>query len=117
MPDTLTVTLPYPPTANTYYRAYQGSILLSRKGQAYKRTVWALWVAAGMPRLKGKVGVWAQVFCPDQKLRDIDNLCKPLMDSIKNRYIGDDNDVDELHLIRCEVRRGGLLVVTLRELI
>ena len=117
MPDTLTVTLPYPPTANTYYRRHGARFFISSNGKRYKRRVWAEWVGLGCPKLSGRIGVRVGVHCPDLRVRDLDNICKPFLDSLKGHFFGDDGDVDELHLIRCEVRRGGLLVVTLRELI
>jgi Holliday junction resolvase RusA-like endonuclease len=116
MPDTLTFNLPYPPALRSYYVIRGGRPYLSNEAKAYKRVVWALWVNAGKPRFDGRVGMSVNVHCPDNRTRDLDNLGKAVLDATKDKFFGDDCCIDDLRYVRCAVRKGGLLVVTLWEM-
>lgn len=96
------VTLPYPPTVNTYWRRYQGRTLISRKGRAYRREVEAL--LAGRDRLAGRLAVSIEAHAPDRRRRDLDNICKSLLDALQHGgLIEDDGDIDDLRIVRGEV--------------
>lgn len=75
------MTLPYPPTANTYYRHDRGKTHISTKGKAYRQTVLAL--TRGSGGVRGRVFVEVAVYLPDRRRRDLDNLTKSLFDALQ----------------------------------
>ncbi len=114
---TLTVTLPYPPSVDHYYgHTRTGRVYVKPAGVSYKQIVKALWHAQGKPRVPGRLAVLALVYPPDRRVRDLDNLGKALLDALKAGFIRDDGDIDDLRYTRCEVRKGGLVVVTISSL-
>lgn len=100
--NTLTITLPYPPTANTYYRKYRGRMVLSDRGRVYKDTAAKLWRAEhGLrPRpMSGRLSMLIQAWMPDRRVRDIDNIQKPVLDSLKGFAYEDDKTVRDLRTV------------------
>ena len=104
--------LPYPPSINTYYRTYQGRMLISKKGREYRKLVEEELVGTAV--VNGRVAVEIRIFPPDRRRRDLDNVQKALLDAIEHAgVIEDDSMVDDLHTIRGEVLSGGMAVVTI----
>lgn len=117
MPETLTVELPYPPALRSYYtHTRSGGYFVSAKGASYRQVVKALWYSLGVPVVPGRLAVAVRVYHPDRRTRDLDNLGKALLDALKGCFIRDDGDIDDLRYTRCEVRKGGLVVVTITSL-
>jgi crossover junction endodeoxyribonuclease RusA len=120
----LTIRLPWPPTVNTYWRSIMrgplaGRVLLSERGRNYRKNV-ADEVTAQQVRigaLAGRLAVHVSAFPPDRRARDLDNLSKGVLDSLKHAgVIRDDGDIDDLHLVRGRVVAGGYLLVRLSEI-
>jgi len=54
------------------------------------------------------------VYPPDKRKRDLDNICKNLLDSLQKAQIyPDDNQIDLLIIQRKEVVKGGKLHVSI----
>lgn len=65
----------------------------------------------------GKVSVNIQFAPPDAKTRDIDNIVKPIFDSLsKCGLIQDDKQVDELLVKRLPSEKGGKLIIQVEKL-
>jgi crossover junction endodeoxyribonuclease RusA len=95
------ITLPYPPTVNTYWRNVKGRAILSAKGRAYK--AWPLPPQLG-PHVPGRLSVDAVAYMPDARTRDLDNIWKPMLDYLTHHGVfRDDSDIDDLR-----IRRGGI---------
>ncbi len=80
----LTLTLPYPPTVNHYWKVTrQGRVYRTKQGDLYREAV-ALIAQPAEPSqcISKPVRLWAQVWMPDNRRRDIDNLSKSLLDSL-----------------------------------
>ena len=117
-----TFTLPWPPSMNTYWRNWKGRMVLSKKGREYRGLVAGspdvvAWVEHYHPmpaRLKMRI----DVFQPDRRRRDLDNLPKGIQDGLQKAevYI-DDCQIDDLHIIRKEIIKGGKVVVTITEML
>lgn len=95
----LTFTLPYPPSANRYWRNVKGRMVVSADARAYKEEVgWTL-----KPRIKeplaGEVYVKVRIFRP-RKIGDLDNALKILLDSLKGIVFLDDEQVVEIRANR-----------------
>jgi crossover junction endodeoxyribonuclease RusA len=106
--------LPWPPSLNTYWRhipmGRSVRSLISRKGRAYREAVAA--TVRGTRTTPGRLSVVLAVYPPDRRRRDLDNIPKALLDSLQHAgVIEDDENIDDLRIIRCDVVRGGRVVV------
>ena len=106
--------LPWPPSVNHYWRRVGNRTVISKKGREYKaacqRSV--LEQLGALPRLSCRLSVQVDLYPPDRRRRDIDNSAKALLDGLTTAGVWhDDQQIDELSLLRCEVRRGGMAVV------
>jgi crossover junction endodeoxyribonuclease RusA len=92
--------LPFPPTLNTMYpTGKNGRRYLSSKGEAFKNDV-AIYFAQNRPiKFTGELRVYIELYRP-RKIGDIDNFCKPILDSLKGYCFEDDKQVVELHVKR-----------------
>ena len=93
--------LPFPPTANTYYRAVNlprknhPVILISARGRAYAEIVAGTFGI--FTPLNGALKVAVSAWFPNLRVRDVDNLLKPLLDALtKARAWGDDSQIQIL---------------------
>lgn len=75
------MTLPYPPTVNSYWeRSGRNTMCVSKKGKNYQ---WAVFLESqGKPKFGGQVELEFGVYFPDRRERDLDNLGKCLLDSL-----------------------------------
>lgn len=124
----LTFELPWPPTVNTYWRhtvkggkfkKARSKVLLSERGREYRGEACASMNRQRVPRgaLKGRLAVYAVAYPPDKRQRDLDNLWKGVLDSLKhNGVIVDDGDIDDLHIVRGAQQPGGKLVLRVGEI-
>ena len=102
--------LPWPPTANTYYRNTYGRTLISKQGRQYRKTVGGECLAQGGAgkHLSGYLSVSITACPPDRRKRDLDNLLKPLLDSLTHAGVwGDDYQVNRLSIERGDATPGG----------
>lgn len=107
--------LPFPPTVNTYWRTWNGRMLISEKGRKYRKDVKAL--CSGMPQFKGPVRFEVIVLAPDKRRRDLDNLLKAILDSIQHAgVLEDDSQVNDLRIRWGEPRKGGAACCQLEKL-
>lgn len=107
--------LPWPPTVNTYYTIARGRKILSDKGRAYKKEAVILMFEQNVP--KGREGVYSlniYVRPPDKRKRDLDNLLKPLLDSLVDYgALPDDSMIDDLRIQRFNTIKGGQVTLSL----
>jgi crossover junction endodeoxyribonuclease RusA len=102
------LSLPYPPSANAYWRSVKGRVLVSREGREYKKRVAEL--ARQYLPLVGPVKVRLRVHRP-RATGDLDNVLKVLFDALKLILWLDDDQVVTIHATRLEERAGGLVDV------
>ncbi len=96
------LTLPWPPTANTYYRSVGGTVKISEKGRAYCKAVAdQVLIQRGAKLLTGRLSVSVLANPPDKRARDLDNCFKALLDSMTKAGVWlDDAQVDHLQITR-----------------
>ncbi len=88
----LTLDLPYPPSLNRYYRSFGGRVVISREGRRYTDSVVSILSSCGMTSIRRKVRMRIDVYPPDARRRDIDNILKCLLDSlVKGGALEDDS--------------------------
>jgi crossover junction endodeoxyribonuclease RusA len=102
------VTLPFPPSVNTYWRMVQVNgkprMLISARGRAYAATV-ARWVQDQAPGLRfthfERLGLHMTVHAPDKRARDLDNLLKASLDALQKAGVFEsDSQIDRLFIER-----------------
>ena len=110
------LTLPYPPSANHYWRYVRGRVLLSRGGRRYRQEVVALLAAAGVRPLCGNLAVVIEVYPPDRRARDLDNVQKSLLDSLEHGgAFHNDAQIVWLLTFKARVVPGGQVIVRIAE--
>ena len=107
------ITMPYPPTVNTYYTVARGRKILSRKGRAYKKEAMLCLYEQAVPKdREGPYAISIHIRPPDKRKRDIDNLIKPLLDSlVEYGAISDDSEVIDLRIQKFNPIKGGSVEV------
>ena len=112
----ITLELPYPPSVNHYWRHFRGRTLISRGGRAFRDAVCAALAAAQVRPLAGHLAVAVEVYPPDRRRRDIDNVQKALLDALEHGgAFRDDSQVVWLLTERAKVVPGGKTVVRIAE--
>lgn len=76
------VTLEYPPSANRLWRNVKGRTLKSLEYRNWLAHMAWHCAAQGETPLDGPFSVHIMVNRPDNRARDIDNLCKPILDAV-----------------------------------
>jgi len=111
----LHLTLPYPPSINTYWGFKGHRRFLTSKAMQFKASV-----AHEVSLLGNKLGdarleILVALHAPDKRIRDIDNVLKPLLDAlVQAKLFNDDSQVDMLTVIRKEYIAGGQCQVVVR---
>ena len=107
--------LPYPPSINHYWRRVGGRTLISREGRRFRERVVAILVGRRAPPLVGSLAVEVEVYPPDNRRRDIDNVQKALLDALQHggAYV-DDNQIVRLAISKCPPVTGGKTIVRIR---
>ena len=86
------LTLPYPPSANRYWRNFRGRMVVSAEARAYKRRVAGIFIQERPAPFIGVVNVRIAVYRP-QRRGDLDNTLKVLLDSLKGLAYDDDDQI------------------------
>lgn len=99
--------LPWPPTVNSYWRhkviGKLATVYVSAEGQAYRKAVNLCLMEHGIKTyaLEGDLRVEIEVFPPDRRKRDLDNLLKSLLDALTHAQVWkDDNQISDLRIFR-----------------
>lgn len=116
------LTLPWPPSVNTYWRhptrgALAGRHLISEEGRRYRRLIADhVFVKHVRSKYAGRLAVTILAFPPDKRRRDLDNILKALLDSITHAgVIEDDSLIDDLRIVRGPVKTNGEIHLTICE--
>ena len=115
--------LPFPPSVNIYWRKFKNRLVLSPRARFYIKAV-------GMLMLEYKNGCTGKftalncdliagvdLYPPDKRVRDVDNYCKALFDSLtKAGVIEDDKQIKEMNVKFCGTTKGGKCLLKLYEM-
>lgn len=93
------IVLPVPPSANRYWRSYNGTVVVSAEAQDYKAGVQLLAQYARLQPFAGEVAMYVHVYRV-QRRGDLDNFAKVLGDALNGVMYHDDSQVVELHMWR-----------------
>lgn len=115
-----TITLPWPPSVNTYWRTPRsgklaGMTMLSVKAREYRKAA----VEAIGYRLPttSRAAVSILLCAPTKRSFDLDNHVKAILDALTHAHFWlDDSQVDRLTIIRGTTGKPGSAVVTIEEI-
>ena len=99
-----TITLPWPPSVNRYWRhpstgRLAGRHLISSDGRKYREQVAAMTMLQTNAHYAGSLIVDITANRPDNRRRDLDNLLKAILDSLTHAGIwGDDSQIIDLRI-------------------
>jgi crossover junction endodeoxyribonuclease RusA len=104
--------LPYPPSVNHYFRMVRGRMLISREGRLFRQRVCAILAVSGVRALAGPLALAIEVYPPDNRRRDIDNVQKALLDAMQHGgAYGDDSQIVRLAIEKRQPVEGGRTIV------
>lgn len=113
----VTLTLPWPPSVNHYYRRVGNATLISKEGRRYRKRVASDVLLARSPRVDGRLSVRIVASPPDLRRRDLDNLQKSLLDALQHAGVyDDDSQFDRITVERAGVVEGGEVLVEITEI-
>ncbi len=111
--EPIELSLPWPPSVNTYWRINTSSrkpgMLISREGREYRAEVAArVMLARASARITDLIRLTVELYPPDGRRRDTDNVLKAIFDALEFAGVyADDVQIHELHVIRqCQERPG-----------
>lgn len=109
--------LPYPPSANTYFRHSRGMHFISAAGKTFRTNVLAEVLKRGAGRLEGRLQVEVELCPPRKTCMDVDNALKAILDGLQHAgCYENDGQIDRLAIWRGPKTLGGLALVTIREI-
>ncbi|HDX1111043.1 RusA family crossover junction endodeoxyribonuclease [Pasteurella multocida] len=118
MSDWLEIALPYPPSVNHYWKHTRcGRHYISKAGREFKRI--ATEVCKQFDPFDGSVEIKMQIYFPDNRDRDLDNLPKGIFDSLVGAgLIKDDNRkiIRKYSIEEMGVVKKGMSIIKIRSL-
>lgn len=78
----ITLELPWPPSVNHYYRHVGPRVLISKEGRNYRDAIATRIKLSGIKKFVGDVELQLQLYPPDNRRRDIDNVLKCVLDTL-----------------------------------
>lgn len=108
--------MPWPPSVNTYWRTFNGRMIISEKGRLYRKEVAdQVLIQRGAKHFAGKLKVEIEAFRPDKRRRDLDNLLKAILDGMTHAGVWeDDSNIVDLRIYWADTI-GGMLKVKVSE--
>lgn len=105
----LNLTLPYPPSVNTYWGFKGSQRFLTARAREFKAKVEAAFILSEHQSFDdARINLVVFLHAPDKRVRDIDNIAKPLLDALTQAGVfDDDGQIDRLLIVRREVKKGG----------
>ena len=115
--EMIEITLPWPPSVNTYWRNFDGRMIISARGREYRETVGDQMTLQKMVNhFKGQLKVEIEAFRPDKRRRDLDNLLKATLDGLAHAGVyEDDSQIVDLRIYWAK-DIGGMLKIKIEEI-
>jgi crossover junction endodeoxyribonuclease RusA len=112
--EMIEITLPWPPTVNTYWRNFNGRTIISAKGRDYRKAVAdQVLIQRAAKHIDYAVKVEIECYRPDRRRRDLDNLLKALLDSMTHAGVMQDDALIEDLRVYWADEIGGMVKVTI----
>ena len=112
------VILPWAPSVNAYWNhGAKGMVYLSKRGREFKNEVKELFDGMEFRTMTGRLRVDIILEAPSIRKLDTDNFNKAIFDSLTNVGLWtDDSQVDLFTVCRGVKRKGGRVVVRVRQI-
>lgn len=111
------ITLPLPPSVNTYWRKSPHGMYITPQGKDFRKAVAE--IIAERQCLKfgsARLFVAVRLCMRDRRGSDLDNRLKALCDALEHAGVFDDDEqIDELHVLRGPIVKGGECYVVITE--
>jgi crossover junction endodeoxyribonuclease RusA len=109
--------LPFPVSANVYYRHARGRHYISPKGAAFREAVKLAVKLHHVEMMRCRIELGVMLYPPDRRVRDLDNFGgKSLNDALTySGLIEDDSLIDKLTIERGAIVKGGKCRIYLSE--
>lgn len=116
----LEFTLPYPPTINTYWRAvktkYGIRFYISKKGKEFRKESFYFLPKLSNPK-NNYLHLDLEIYPPDNRVRDIDNVLKPTLDCLMSaNLIEDDYLIASLSVNKNQKEKPGYIACKLKDI-
>ena len=115
----ITLVLPFPPSVNGYWRTFKNRQILSKRGREYRKSaVLTIMCSKDRPKkpLEGRLTVSVWLYPPTLRRYDVDNFSKGILDALTHAGVWlDDEQVDEIHVYKCNKIKGGEAVVRIED--
>ncbi len=99
----ITLELPWPPSVNHYYRHVGPRVLISKEGRNYRDAIATRIKLSGIKKFEGDVELKLQLYPPDNRRRDVDNVLKCVLDTLTiGGLYEDDSQVKFLSVVKLE---------------
>jgi len=100
--------LPYPPSVNHYWGQSGNRRFIGKKGVAFRAEVVEAARLANATPIEDRIAVHIELFPPDRRKRDLDNVLKSLLDACEHAgcYVND-SQIDEIHIVRKAIIKNG----------
>lgn len=108
------LTLPYPPSANRYWRNFNGRMVISDEARAYKDEVMYTCLGQSVEMLEGDISLTIKIYRP-RKSGDLDNRIKCLQDALNGVAYRDDSQIVELHAYRYDDKKNPRVEIELEQ--
>ncbi len=113
----VSVQVPWPPSANRYWRKYRGRMVVSEEARKYKDEISILALTWQIKTFKTRLSLKIFAYPPDRRVRDIDNILKIAIDSLQ--YAGiyeNDGQIDRIYIERGISHPPGYLDIQIEEI-
>ena len=113
----LEITLPWPPSVNTYWRMVNGRMIISKDGRDYRQEVAdQMLIQRAQKHFDGPLCLTVEAHRPDNRRRDLDNLLKAALDSLAHAGVyEDDSQIKDLRIYWAP-NIGGMLKIKIEEM-
>ena len=104
--------LPYPPSVNHLYGARGNRRFIKKAGVKFRQDVADVVSDKGCAKQEGRLAMFLWVHPPDKRRRDMDNVCKAILDGLQHAGCYDDDcQIHRLYVERGDVRSNGEVFV------
>ena len=108
----ITFEVPYPPSANRYWRKFNNRMVISSEAKQYIYLVDSIVCKSFKFDPLDRIKVVSAMYPPDNRKRDLDNALKVLFDSFEMAGVyEDDSQIKELHAKKMPVLKPGKDVI------
>lgn len=108
--------LPYPPSANRYWRNARGRMVVSSEARRYKRDVASLVSPINVAFVSKLLVAVKMVLYRPRRSGDLDNRLKVVLDSLNGIAYEDDKQVVEIHAYRHDDKENPRVEIEISEL-